>query len=63
MKKIISDNWPDLVIWILTIIVFIIILSGCAVKKQQDCCNKHVINEDGISWYTTNPCEKHELKN
>ena len=62
MGKIIKDNWPDLIIWALTILVFVIIFSGCRTQDQQDCCDKHVITEDGINWYTTIPCEDHKTE-
>ena len=62
MKKIIKDNWPDLVIWILTILVFVIIFSGCKIQGKQDCCKEHVITEDGVNWYTTIPCKNHKYE-
>ena len=56
MKKIISDNWPDLVIWALTVVVIMVILSGCKTQPK----GHHVITEDGVNWYSTEEIKETE---
>ena len=56
MKKIISDNWPDIVIWALTFVVIVVILSGCKTQPK----GHHVITEDGINWYSTEEIKEPE---
>ena len=58
-KKMFNDLWPDLLIWGLTILVFILIFTStsCNTQKEPNRCNNHVITEDGVNWYSEEPEE------